>query len=237
MYKIWRTLTLCNRSLEEGMSTLQWIVALLAITAYFAVGFVSPKDDLCLSRRDAVGALLGKKVSTKFQFPLPAEPCESVLSSDGVEEGKEVRREGIKVSKERAAHILKQREEQLLRISELMVKFEHKTRDLQNDLEAAIAENELRRARNEERLLEQERGELESIPVSKDISSLTVVQLRLRCRELGLPVSGTKAALLERVSGGGTTPSDEGGGDGGEATPPAAAATVTATATIEACKS
>ena len=223
------------------MATLLRVLAFLATVAYFAAGLVVFR---CPARK-VIGALLrGKKGSGKFQFPLPAEPCESVLISEGGEEGGEERREGSKERRESGKRKREERE-QMLRISEMMVEFEDKLRVLQKDLDAAIAENEHRRALNEKQLTfrEQERGArgaIESIRGSEDMSSLTVVQLKLRCRELGLPVSGTKAALFERVFDGGARADERGGNvnvgeDSVESTPPAAATGLSAT--IEACKS
>lgn len=130
----------------------------------------------------------------------------------------------------------------MLRIEEMMVEFEDKLRVLQKDLDVAIAENKHRRALNEKELAlhEQKRGAIKSILGSEDMSSLTVVQLKLRCRELGLPVSGTKAALFESVVDGGARADEREGNvnvgeDSVESTPPAAATGLSAT--IEACKS
>ena len=219
------------------MATLR-VLAFFATVAYFAAGLVVFR---CPARK-AIGALLrAEKGSGKFQFPLPAEPCESVLISEGGEEGGEERREGSKERREGGKRKREERE-QMLRIEEMMVEFEDKLRVLQKDLDVAIAENEHRRALNEKQLAlhEQERGAIKSIPGSEDMSSLTVVQLKLRCRELGLPVSGTKAALFERVVDGGARADEREGNvnvgeDSVESTPPAAATGLSAT--IEACKS
>jgi hypothetical protein len=48
---------------------------------------------------------------------------------------------------------------------------------------------------------EEEAAEVEDLDEEATLEDLTVVQLQDRARELGLPVSGTKAELVERISG------------------------------------